>query len=51
MSTKRIIKYKCMYCEDRFTREDLVSHVEENHMDMVPTDTLYFDVLIERSKA
>ena len=38
MSTKRIIKYKCMYCEDRFTREDLVSHVEENHMDMVPKD-------------
>ena len=38
MATKRIIKYKCMYCEDRFTREDLVSHVEENHMDMVPKD-------------
>ena len=33
---KYIKKYKCPYCEERLIREDLVDHVEKNHMDVIP---------------
>lgn len=36
MSTARKITYKCMYCDERYTRQDLVNHVEENHEDEIP---------------
>lgn len=38
MSTgkKRIIKYKCPYCDDRYTKVDLVPHVGEVHEDYIP---------------
>ena len=29
-------KYKCPYCEYRNTREELVSHLENKHSDMIP---------------
>lgn len=35
-SSKRNIRYKCPYCDKRFTREDLVHHVEDEHEDMIP---------------
>lgn len=35
-SVKRNIKYKCPYCDKRFTREDLVHHIEDEHEDMIP---------------
>lgn len=34
--SKRNIKYKCMYCDKRFTRENLIRHVENKHGDMIP---------------
>lgn len=34
MSTPK--KYKCPYCDYRGTREDLVSHVDKVHEDMIP---------------
>lgn len=38
MSTgkKRIIKYKCPYCDDRYTKADLVPHVGEVHENYIP---------------
>lgn len=35
-SSKGNTKYKCPYCDKRFTREDLVHHVEDEHDDMIP---------------
>ena len=36
MATKRTVTYKCPYCTKRFTREDLVLHVQDEHEDMIP---------------
>lgn len=36
MATKRTVTYKCLYCTRRFTREDLVLHVQDEHEDMIP---------------
>jgi len=36
MSNKRKITYKCPYCDKRFNKEDLVSHVGDKHDDMIP---------------
>ena len=30
--------YKCPFCNDRFTRDKLVSHVSDNHNDNIPED-------------
>lgn len=32
----RIITYKCLYCDKRFTRQELVSHIEDEHEDEIP---------------
>lgn len=34
MSSNR--KYKCPWCEDHFTREDLIQHIDEEHRDFIP---------------
>lgn len=34
-SRKSERKYKCMYCDERYTREKLVNHIEKNHSDMI----------------
>lgn len=37
MSKKRYIKrFKCPYCEDRYERQQLASHIEKNHKEMIP---------------
>lgn len=36
MASKKIIRYKCPFCDKRFIREDLVIHVEEDHEDLIP---------------
>ena len=33
---KYIKKYKCPYCEERLSRNDMVIHIEKKHMDMIP---------------
>lgn len=35
---KRIIYHKCPFCDDRYTRVDLVNHIDDNHEDMLPKD-------------
>ena len=35
-SKKRARKYKCPYCDNRYIRSDLVSHVQRMHEDMIP---------------
>ena len=35
-SSKYIKKYKCPYCEKRLDRDKLISHVENDHDDMIP---------------
>ena len=29
-------KYKCPYCEEKYLREDLAQHIEEEHEDLIP---------------
>lgn len=36
MSSKSTTKYKCLYCDKRFTRENLVTHIDEEHNEMIP---------------
>ena len=31
-------KYKCPYCDKRDTRQNLVSHIADDHEDMIPKD-------------
>lgn len=35
-SSNKNRKFKCPYCEKRLTRVDLVSHIDDNHQDMIP---------------
>ena len=37
-SNNRNIKYKCPFCNNRFTREDLVNHIEDDHPYDIPAD-------------
>lgn len=37
-STSYQKKYKCPYCDKRFTRMDLVKHIDKKHGDMIPKD-------------
>lgn len=32
----RIVTYKCLYCDNRYTRQDLVNHIEEEHENEIP---------------
>ena len=32
----RIVTYKCLYCDNRYTRQDLVNHIEEEHEHEIP---------------
>ena len=36
MSSKRNIKFKCPYCDNRMTKEDLVIHINDKHEEMIP---------------
>ena len=58
----RNIRYKCPFCEEKFTREDLVNHIEDEHKitlidgDIIESKNLknqkfsYFDVSQPKSK-
>lgn len=35
---KYVKKYKCPYCDKRYDRVKLISHIEKNHEDMIPKD-------------
>lgn len=37
-ATKRNVTYKCLYCDKRFNRKELVDHINEYHEDMIPED-------------
>lgn len=32
----RSVTYKCLYCDNRYTRQDLVNHIEEEHENEIP---------------
>lgn len=32
----KIVTYKCPYCENRFNKQDLIEHVEDEHHDEIP---------------
>ena len=36
IKSKNNVKYKCLYCDERYTRIDLVDHINENHEDEIP---------------
>ena len=38
MASKRIVHYKCPFCDKSFIREDLINHIEDNHIDLIPSD-------------
>lgn len=35
---KYVKKYKCPYCDKRYERTKLITHIEKNHEDMIPKD-------------
>lgn len=35
---KYVKKYKCPYCDKRYERIKLITHIEKNHEDMIPKD-------------
>lgn len=35
---KYVKKYKCPYCDKRYERTKLITHIERNHEDMIPKD-------------
>ena len=37
-SNNRNIRYKCPFCNNKFTREDLVNHIEDDHPYDIPAD-------------
>lgn len=37
-SNNRNIRYKCPFCNNKFTREDLVNHIEDEHPYDIPAD-------------
>lgn len=42
MSKKNNAKYKCPFCERRYTKENLVRHIDDNHEDLIPQDFTAF---------
>jgi hypothetical protein len=42
MASNSNVKYKCPFCNDRMTREDLVRHVQDEHEDELPKDFTAF---------
>ena len=38
MASKKNVRYKCPFCDKRFTRDDLVIHVTDTHTDVLPED-------------
>lgn len=45
--SKRIVRYKCPYCNIRDTRENLVDHVKDVHDDMIPKGYTAFRVVFD----
>lgn len=45
--SKRIVRYKCPYCNIRDTRENLVDHVKDEHDDMIPKGYTAFRVVFD----
>ena len=35
-SSTKTRRYKCLWCDKRFTRDNLVTHVDDDHQDMIP---------------
>lgn len=42
MSSKRNVSYKCPFCNSRYTRVDLVNHIDEEHQDELPKEFTAF---------
>lgn len=40
----KTILFKCPYCDNRFTKEELVDHIGDNHDDLIPRDYSPFRV-------
>ena len=36
MSVKRNVRYKCPFCDNRMSKEDLVVHIQDDHEDELP---------------
>lgn len=36
MSSNKIVKYTCPFCDKKFTRADLVIHIDEEHNELLP---------------
>ena len=47
MSSSRTVRYKCPYCDGRFTKQDLIIHVDEKHQEMIPKDYSAFRVVFD----
>ena len=45
--SKRIVRYKCPYCNIRNTRENLIDHIKDEHDDMIPKGYTAFRVVFD----
>lgn len=45
MSSNKNMKYKCPYCERRYTKNNLIPHVEQEHDDMIPQGYSPFQIV------
>ena len=52
--SKRIVKYKCPFCDTRLEKDKLVRHVDTSHQDMIPKDSsplrVVFDYVNKKPK-
>ena len=44
---KRIVRYKCPYCDLRTTKQELVTHIEDSHSEMIPEGYSSFRVVFD----
>ena len=51
---KRVVRYKCPFCEKRMEKDKLVRHIDDKHLEMVPEDSsplrLVFDYVNKKPK-
>jgi len=47
MSNKRKITYKCPYCNERYDKSNLVSHIDDIHNEMIPEGYSAFRVVFD----
>ena len=46
-NNKKKVTYKCLYCDKRYDRENLVHHIDNKHQDMIPEGYTAFRLVFD----